>query len=173
MLEKNLEGATQLLKILEKQEEDLVFDNFDNKDALKLGFILSELTKDVPAPISIRVFLDDVIVFQYTMEGDSNRRFGWTLRKYNLIKKTGHSSMHAKVRALYLNELQDLYSDKDTYGFGCGGFPIIVKNKGIIGTLAMSGLEDPIDHLYVVKALEEMLKVKTIKIPSEVDETWF
>lgn len=173
MLEKNRDDAKKLLDILEQQEKDLVFDNFTNQDALKLGIILTEVCKETPSPLSMRVFLDDVIVFQYTMEGDSNRRFGWTLRKYNLIKKTGHSSMHGKVRALYLNELQDLYLDKDTYGFGCGGFPITVKGKGIIGAITVSGLPDPLDHFLVVKALEKMLNINTIKIPNEVDESWF
>lgn len=173
MLEKNREGAIELLKILEEQEKILVFEKFTNKDALKLGLILSEVTKETPAPLSMRVFVEDVIAFQYTMEGDSEKRFGWTFRKYNLIKKTGHSSMHGKVRALYLNELQDLYEDKDTYGFGCGGFPIIVKDKGIIGAVAVSGLPDPKDHAYVIEALEKMLNVKAPIIPNEVDETWF
>lgn len=173
MMEKNSTGAKKLLEILEKQEEDLVFESFTNKDALSLGIILTEVCKNSPAPLSMRVFLDDVIVFQYTMEGDSNRRFGWTLRKYNLIKKTGHSSMHGKLRALYLNEFQDLYADSDTYGFGCGGFPITVKDKGIVGAVAVSGLPDPLDHLLVVEALEKMLNIETINIPSEVNESWF
>lgn len=173
MLERNKDGAISLLKILEKQEEDLVFDKFNNEDALKLGIILSEVVKDTKEPLSLRIFIEDTIVFQYTMEGDSNTRFGWTLRKYNLIRKTGHSSMHGKVRALYLNELMDLYKESDTYGFGCGGFPIIVKDKGIVGTVAVSGLKDPLDHFYVVEALERMLGIKTVKIPPEVDETWF
>lgn len=173
MLEKNSTGAKELLNILEKQEKDLVFDTFTNKDALSLGIILTEVCKDTKAPLSMRVFLDDVIVFQYTMEGDSDRRFGWTLRKYNLIKKTGHSSMHGKVRALYLDELQDLYLDSDNYGFGCGGFPITIKGKGIVGAITVSGLPDPFDHFLVVEALEKMLNVKTTKIPSEVDKSWF
>lgn len=173
MLEKNINGANELLKILEKQEEDLVFDKFTNKDALNLGIVLSEVTSCIAEPLSMRIFLDDAIVFQYTMGGDYNTCFGWTLRKYNLIKKTNHSSMHAKVRALFLNELLDLYNDKDTYGFGCGGFPIIVKDKGVVGAITVSGLPDPLDHFLVVEALEKMLNIKTATIPKEIDETWF
>ena len=173
MLEKNRDGANALLEILEEQERILVFDSFTNADALKLGIILTQVCKDTSSPLSMRVFIGDVIVFQYTMEGDSERRFGWTKRKYNLIKKTSHSSMHGKVRAMYLNELQDLYEDKDTYGFGCGGFPITVKGKGIVGAAAVSGLPDPEDHKYVVEALEKMLNVKAPVIPKEVDTTWF
>lgn len=173
MLEKNQLGVKELLNILEEQEKALVFDNFSNEDALKLGVILTEVCKNTPKPLSMRIFLNDVIVFQYTMEGDSKTRFGWTSRKYNLIKKTSHSSMHGKLRALYLNELQDLYEDKDNYGFGCGGFPITVKDKGIIGAITVSGLPDPADHFYVVEALEKMLNIKTQTIPKEVDESWF
>lgn len=173
MQKNNKDDIFKLLEILEKQENDLVFDSFNNKDALKLGIILSEVTKDTTKPLSMRIFLNDVIVFQYTMDGDYNRRFGWTLRKHNLVQKTKHSSMHSKVKALYLNELYDLYTDKDTYGFGCGGFPITTKDKGVVGTVVVSGLPDPLDHFYVVEALEKMLNVKTISIPKEVDETWF
>lgn len=173
MLEKNKDGVAKLLELLEKQEKDLVFDNFDNEDALKLGIILSDVTKNTTKPLSMRIFLNDVIVFQYTMEGNYNRRFGWTLRKHNLVQKLKHSSMHSKLRALYLDELQDLYVDSDTYGFGCGGFPINVKGKGAVGTIVVSGLPDPLDHFYVVEALEKMLNIQTIKIPPEVDETWF
>ena len=173
MLGKNREGALELLKILEEQERVLVFDDFTNKDALKLGIILTEVCKDTPSPLSMRIFINNVIAFQYTMEGDSEKRYDWTFRKYNLIKKTLHSSMHGKVRALYLNELQDLYQDKENYGFGCGGFPIIIKDKGIVGTIVVSGLPDPLDHLLVVEALEKMLGVKAPMIPKEVDESWF
>lgn len=172
MLNRNREGAEELLKILEKQEEILVFDEFSNEDALKLGNILAEITENVENPISIRVFMNDTIVFQYTMDCDSEVRFGWTYRKYQLIKKTGHSSMHGKVRAMFLDELKELTAKPDEYGFGCGGFPITVRNEGIIGALTLSGLPDPADHLYVVKALETMINVEAPGIPSEIDEKW-
>lgn len=172
MLQRNSEGAKELLKILEKQEEILVFDDFTNWDALKLGNILADVVKDTPQPLSLRVFIGDTIVFQYTMEGDSETRFGWTYRKYQLIKKTGHSSMHCKVRAMFLNELQDMYAQPDVYGFGCGAFPITVKGKGIVGAIAVSGLPDPADHLYVTKALGDFLNIELPEIPSEIDENW-
>ena len=172
VLERSAEGAKELIKILEKQEEILAFDKFTNEDALKLGIILTEVTKDTPAPLSMRIFLGDTIVFQYAMEGDAEVRFGWTYRKYQLIKKTGHSSMHGKVRAMFLNELKELCEQPETYGFGCGGFPITVKGQGIVGAIAVSGLPDPADHFYVTKALEKFLGVKAPEIPEEINEEW-
>ncbi len=172
ILKRDAEGAKELLKILEKQEELLVFDKFTNEDALKLGIILTEVTKGTPAPLSMRIFMGDTIVFQYAMEGDAEVRFDWTYRKYQLIKKTGHSSMHCKVRAMFLGELKDFCEQPDTYGFGCGGFPITVKGQGIVGAIAVSGLPDPADHFYVTKALEQFLGVDAPSIPEEIDEKW-
>lgn len=172
MLNRDIEGAKQLLAIVEKQEEMLVFDDFNNEDALELGNILAKLTKGSQIPITIRVFLDDIIVYQYTMKGDEETRFGWTYRKYQLIKKTGHCSMHGKIRAMFLDELKELVAQEDVYGFGCGGFPITVKGKGIIGAVTVSGLPDPADHLYVIEALKMMLKVAAPEIPEEIDEAW-
>lgn len=172
MLQKNKEGALELLKIIEEQEKTLVFDSFTNADALKLGNTLVEVAKDTPQPLSFRVFMGDTIVFQYAMEGDAETRFGWTYRKYQLIKKTGHSSMHGKVRAMYLGELKDLQAQSDVYGFGCGGFPITVNGQGIVGAVAVSGLPDPADHIYVIEALEKLVGVKAPSIPAEIDEAW-
>lgn len=102
---------------------------------------------------------------------DYEKRFVWATKKYKLINKASHSSMHGKVRALYFNELQYLYQDKENYGFGCGGFPISIRNKDIIGAITVSGLPNPKDHLHVVETLEKMLNIKVPKIPLEVDES--
>lgn len=173
MIEKNREGAAELLRILEQQEQDLVFDRFERRDALRLGTLLAETISTYAQPLTVRVFIGDIIAYQYAMEGDEDRRFGWTYRKYQLVKATGHASMHAKVRMLMLGELQDLAAQPETYGFGCGAFPIRVKGLGIIGAVAVSGLPDPDDHPIVVHALEQLLGRKTAELPDEIDHAFF
>lgn len=172
MLKYDSKSANELLKILEAQEASLVFDSFTNEDALRLGTILSEITKNCPKSVTARVFLGDIIVFQYTMAGDEKTRFGWTERKYALIRETLHSSMHGKIRALMLGELRDLYENKEKYGFGCGGFPIVTKDKGLIGAVALSGLPDPADHIYVIRALEIFTGREVPHLPEEINEEW-
>lgn len=169
MIERTPEGARALLEVLEAQEQALVFDSFENTDALKLGNILAEMLADHPMPTAIRVFLGDIIVFQYARKGNEENFFGWTYRKYQLIKKTAHSSMHCRIRLQFLGELTDLAADRETYGFGCGGFPITVKGQGIVGGVCVSGLPDPLDHEYVVAALAKMLNVPEPKLPEEVN----
>lgn len=170
--EEKLEEAAELIKILEEQEETLVFDSFSNEDALELGTILADITKNSPKPMSMRVYLDDIIVFQYTMKEREEFRFDWLQRKYQLIKKTGHSSMHGRIKASFFGEYQELSANPSEYGFGCGGFPIRVKNKGLIGAVCLSGLPDPSDHIYVIKALEKMLGLEAPIIPEKYDEEW-
>lgn len=172
-MEKNRENAITLLNILEQQENDLIFDSFDRKDALRLGTMLAETISSFDQPLTVRVFIGDIIAYQYAMEGDEESRFSWTYRKYQLVKATGHASMHAKVRMLLLGELKDLAAQPDVYGFGCGAFPIRVKGKGIIGAVAVSGLPDPDDHPIVVHAMEKMLDRKTVELPAEIDRAFF
>lgn len=172
-MEKNREFARTLLKLLEQQEKDLVFDSFDRRDALRLGTMLAETISTYSQPLTVRVFIGDIIVYQYAMAGDEESRFGWTYRKYQLVKATGHASMHAKVRLLLLDELTDLASQPEVYGFGCGAFPIAVRDQGIIGAVAVSGLPDPDDHPIVVHALEALLGRKTVELPETVDHTFF
>lgn len=173
MIEHTREGANALLAILEQQEADLVFDRFDRRDALRLGTMLAETVSEYAQPLTVRIFLGDVIAYQYAMEGDEKTRFGWTRRKYQLVKATGHASMHAKVRMQLLGELQDLAAQPEVYGFGCGAFPIAVKGLGIIGAAAVSGLPDPDDHPIVVRAIAKMLGRSTAELPEEVGHDFF
>ena len=166
---KNIKG---LLETLEQQEQELVFDSFTNSDALKLGTILAGKIEQYEEPLTVRIFIGDVIVYQYTKAGDEEFRFGWTYRKYQLVKKTGHSSMHSRIRAQFLGEFADLTAQPEVYGFGCGAFPITVKGKGIIGAATVSGLPDPDDHPIVVHAIEELLGKKTAELPDEVDRAF-
>lgn len=173
MIEPTREGAKALLSILERQEADLVFDRFDRRDALRLGTLLAETISKYAQPLTVRVFIGDIIAYQYAMEGDEETRFGWTWRKNQLVKATGHASMHAKVRMQLLGELQDLAAQPEVYGFGCGAFPIAVQGQGIIGAVAVSGLPDPDDHPIVVHALENLLGKKTAELPREVGHDFF
>ena len=169
--------ARELLELLERQEDLLRFDSFTDEDARRLGNILADIAAENPAPTTVRVTIGDTVVFQYTDSPEADVRLGWVTRKYNLIRKTGHSSMHACVRNRKLGELADKAAQEDVYGFGCGGFPIRLKDEpiteenkisSIIGCAALSGLPDPQDHDLVVRALEQYLGVEAPKTPDQI-----
>lgn len=45
--------------------------------------------------IAIRIYMDDLVIFQYIMEGRDAGNIPWLERKANAVKKTGMSSIEA------------------------------------------------------------------------------
>lgn len=152
-----------------EQESTLVFDDFTNETALLLGNKLAEEVKHSSRPVAIRIYIGDIIVFQYSMQGKEEEHYNWIRRKRNLMKKIGHCSMYGRLQWQFKNNYLDLFEDRDTYGFGCGAFPIIIKTKGMIGTIALSGLPDPQDHVIITNVLKDFLQVscKEVEITEE------
>ena len=56
----------QLDKLLE-QEKTLVFERFENADALKLGYTLAKRLENSDRPIAIVIRIGEHTVFQYTI----------------------------------------------------------------------------------------------------------
>lgn len=147
----------QTLSIIEQQEKLLVFDAFGNHDALLLGMRLAEQVKESERPVAIRIYLGDILVFQYTMQGKEEWHYGWAEKKCQMVKATRHSSYYVMLRHEAEGMWQEFEGDENK-AFACGGFPIQVKDKGMTGIVAISGLKDPQDHVEVVKALSQILE---------------
>ena len=147
------------LEILAKQEEEIRFERFENYDALKIGTLIAEKVKASARPVAIRIYLDDIVVFQYTMKGKEEWHYGWATRKYEMVKATGHSSMSAMLQNKFLGQWKEFETD-ETKAFACGGFPIRLKNGDMVEVVSISGLVDPQDHEVVVSVLSEYIGLK-------------
>lgn len=55
--------------------------------------------------IAIRIYMDDLVIFQYIMEGRDAGNIPWLERKANAVKKTGMSSIEAFMRQMKENFL--------------------------------------------------------------------
>lgn len=157
--------VSRLLEVIKAQEELLCFERFSNSDALAVGTMIAESVKNSARPVAIRIYLEDIVVFQYTMKGKEEWHYGWTEKKYRMVMATGHSSMYAMLQNKYLGRWKEFEND-ETKAFACGGFPIKLKDGSIIGAVSISGLVDPKDHEVVVSALS---KYGNIKIPASTD----
>ena len=146
----------QTLSIIEQQEKLLIFEAFGNYDALLLGTRLANQVKESERPVAIRIYLGDILVFQYTMQGKEEWHYGWAEKKCQMVKATGHSSYYVMLQHEIAGIWQEFEGD-ETKAFACGGFPIQVKDRGMTGIVAISGLKDPQDHIEVVKALSHLL----------------
>lgn len=143
-------------QILDEHEETFVFPSFGSADVLKLGLCAVEAAKRRSAHvgISIRNLAGDIL-FQYMINGTRSTTI-WLDRKHRTVCTVGKST-------LWLYAWQAAQKTKDTvqpwsiepgkYAVCGGGFPIRLKDTGLIGSFCVSGLDHESDHDLIIDAL--------------------
>ncbi|CUR55799.1 conserved hypothetical protein [metagenome] len=148
-----------LLDELIEQEQRLVFESFDEEDAWRLGVALREaaLARDLPVAISVR--RNGQRLFHAALPGASADNDGWLERKCAVVDRYGQSSLQVGERFRVGGGAFDTDSrlDPQHYAAHGGAFPILVRDTGCIGTVAVSGLPQLEDHRLVVGVLEALL----------------
>ena len=144
------------------EEELLQFTTFSNEDALALGAMLVEAARTAALPVTIDIRRGDQQLFHAAMPGTTADNDAWIERKIRVVRRFGRSSF-AVGTALRLDgrTIEDTYLlPESEYAPHGGAFPVTVKDVGVVGTVAVSGLPQEEDHAFVVAALREFLKVK-------------
>ena len=140
-------------------EETLIFEKFDNSDAIELGKIALAIAEERKLPMALEVRVGDWPVFRAMLPGTNSENDWWMARKARVVKLTGHSSMHQRVSSEEGN--YDWYArngvKEEEYAIHGGGNPIHVRGKGLAGILLISGLPQVQDHLIGVEAITEFL----------------
>ena len=149
----------QDLALLSRQEQVLHFDHFDEGSAWQLGSLLYQRAEAQGWPLVIDVRRFDRALFLAARPGVTPDNHDWVRRKNNTVQRFLRSSY--RITHQLALEKKDIYqryhlSPADYASFG-GGFPIIVKGAGVIGSVTVSGLPDRQDHQVIVDALCELL----------------
>jgi uncharacterized protein (UPF0303 family) len=154
----------QLLATLAAHEQELQFSEFTNQTALVLGLALVEAAKREGKPIAIDICRNGQQLFHYSMPGTSADNNEWIRRKCNVVNRYGHSSFYVgtEFRARGKNFDVDARLDPNDYAAHGGAFPIIVRNVGVVGTIAVSGLPQAEDHAFVVRQLGLFLSRQSV-----------
>jgi len=141
--------------MIAKQEEELVFPEFDVDLAWKLGLRLRELaaTRELPVAIDVRRFGQPI--FYTAMRGSTPDNAEWVRRKGNVVARFYRSSY---VVGLELKQTNSNLTDKFAlpsadYASHGGSFPLKVARVGVIGSVTVSGLPQRADHELVIEAL--------------------
>jgi uncharacterized protein (UPF0303 family) len=147
------------LEELLRQEEDLQFRGFDYDDALRLGLKLVDRAKELAKPLTIDICRNGQQLFHCALPGTSADNDLWIKRKNNVVNHYGHSSLYvgAQFRSKGSTFEQSSRLDPAQYAAHGGAFPIIVRNVGVVGTVAVSGLPQEEDHRLVVGVLRDYL----------------
>lgn len=107
--------------------------------------------------IAIRIYMDDLVIFQYIMEGRDAGNIPWLERKANAVKKTGMSSIEA-FYATNEGKFPELKADPTVALYG-GGYPLY-KDEKIICIVGVSGMAHEDDAKLVEEAVKEYLETK-------------
>ena len=146
--------SEELIKELERQEQDLVFSRFDNEDAWRLGSLLVSMAAGKPVAIDIRRGTQQL--FHAALPGAVADNDRWIERKVRVVERFGASSyLIGRRLALKGQELDaGMGLDPADYAAHGGAFPIRIENVGIVAVVTVSGLPQAEDHALVVEALD-------------------
>ncbi|MGI4858957.1 MAG: heme-degrading domain-containing protein [Janthinobacterium lividum] len=162
------------LTILGTQERDLVFSQFDADVAWRLGGALRQAALDAGAALTIEIRAGRQILFHAPTPGTAAINADWARRKGNTAAHFGRSSY-----AIGLALQRDQASIEDKYGLSGvefatqgGGFPVRLAATGasgatplLVGSIAVSGLPQRQDHLFVVETLARFLDLPLAALP--------
>jgi uncharacterized protein (UPF0303 family) len=152
------------LEILKKQEEQFQFEHFTNEDIWKLGKWMTEeaMRQALPIAISIRLF-SGVIAFQYFCKGSKLNNETWMKRKELTVREMEMSSLRMCMEFEAAGKtMEDKLMDRYTYACCGGGFPIRIRNAGVIGSIIVSGLPHKDDHAFIIHCLEGFFRSENL-----------
>lgn len=147
-------------EFLKSQEDKLVFDKFSSEDALALGLEIIDTAKKNNFPIAIEITVNHLVIFRFFSERSIRDNELWLTRKRNTVNLMSMSSLRFKYwlenKGQTLEDRQLSSQDFATVG---GGFPIVIKSTGNIGSICVSGPPNHFDdHQIIVDALKNFLK---------------
>lgn len=141
------------------QEDLLVFTNFDEDTALRLGLLVLEMARGL-GPIVVDIRKGETPLFFCATPGTTPANSDWARRKRNLVNLVERPSYVVGLMAKQGNEIVQLMAlDPRDFTPHGGSFPIRVAGAGMIGTLTISGLPQRDDHKLATDAIAKLLGV--------------
>jgi uncharacterized protein (UPF0303 family) len=154
----------ELIARVEADERRLVFPQFHDEDAFRLGVLMRELALERGHAIAIDISRGEHRLFHTALPGTSAHNGKWIERKKRTVREWGASSYAVGLRFPVLDPpytLEDApWMDAALYSGSGGGFPIVTADSGLVGTIAVSGLRHDLDHAFIVEVLEVFLGVE-------------
>lgn len=151
-------AAALTIEELIAEEETVQLGGFDYELAWRLGCAIRETASVKSLPIAIEVSHHGTAVFTALLPGASPDNLVWARRKRAVVERFNRSSLC--MRLLCERNATDFHAryrlPPADFAASGGGVPVRVRNVGIAGTVAISGLPDVEDHAMAMRALEKL-----------------
>ncbi|MCR5604884.1 MAG: heme-binding protein [Lachnospiraceae bacterium] len=142
-----------------EDEKKLLFDSFSQTEALKLGSFIYEKSKNCSGSVAIEIRINRLTVFSFYPDGTNENNMLWLKAKAKTVDMTQKSSLRFWIDVqLSGSSAESKRMPENEYACCGGGFPLTVKNAGVVGTICVSGLPHLEDHQLIVDSLREYLK---------------
>ncbi len=159
----------EAIEAIKRQEAALMLPAFSKEIAWRIGILARQLAVERGYAIGIEITVAGSPVFVTALDGTSPNSMRWLRRKSNTVALFDRSSyglsLHfaSKQQTLARHALPEAEYTSDG-----GGFPLRVAQAGLVGTLAVSGLDQRGDHELAVETLclHLGLDYRTLALPA-------
>jgi uncharacterized protein (UPF0303 family) len=144
---------------LAAEAEELQLASFTHEDSWRLGSLLRGIAHERGLPVALDVTRGEQQLFHAALPGSSADNDAWIQRKIRVVRRCGEASL--AVAQLWRERGTDavtaLHLDPALYAAAGGCVPVVVRDAGPVGTVAVSGLPQLEDHRLAVEALRRFL----------------
>lgn len=149
-----------------EQEKTLVLPEFSEAIAFRIGVLIRDNALAHGLGIAAEIRTGERPLFYTALAGSTADNAHWLRRKANLVHRVSKSSYRVVLEKSYPEDYFPARRGLDNADFvlAGGGFPIWVKNAGMIGSIGVSGLHERDDHRLVVEALCDHLGIAREKL---------
>ena len=156
------------LATIARQEQQLQFACFGADTAWELGSSLRAAAIARGAAMTFEVQVAGRTLFVAATEGAPAGQLDWIRRKRNVVTRFCRSSyavgLQLELDGKTIEQRHGLtLADYAMHG---GGFPILLRGTGCVGSVIASGLHQREDHAMVVDALAAVLRVEVERLPA-------
>ena len=143
---------------LNKQAAGLVFQRFDETDAVALGGVLLGIAAAQNLPVVINIRTPNRTLFHAALPGSAGLNDLWAKRKSNTALLFQEASLLVGTRHREKGESLAKHGlDEADYADHGGAVPICVAGVGVVACVTVSGLPQLEDHALVVRGIESYL----------------
>lgn len=140
---------------LAAEEAELQWRSFTNDDAWELGCALVAAARAAAAPVAVEITRNGHRLFSAALPGATPDNASWIERKSRVVHRFGHSSLHVRQASIERGTTfeAEFGLDPARYAAHGGAFPVLVRDVGPVGVVAVSGLPQVEDHRLLVAVL--------------------
>jgi len=144
------------LEQLLAEEGTLVFELFDQETAWDVGSSAVAVIRERDLAVAVQIVLDGHVVFKAAVGGADRDTDEWLEGKARTALHFGQPSLLVRRRK-EADESVVAGLDPEVYRSHGGSVPILVRGRGVVGTITTSGAPDIVDHAIATEALRRVI----------------